>query len=220
MQLYIQMRRSLGSIPDFYRNVVLFFLTRDQDPHSFLLPFLLLQSSIYQGQEGPIEVSAFLYTDSFLLASKCRLPKISTASSTNSTKGNARSSGFTTVNSPSLSNRTPGVFETLARFPLTFLSVTTPVPAASAAFSAGCESVGGGLIIKVTPPVLCSSSSGISSAASTEEEMEAGSENGSAASGCEETVQALSLWWPPGNRCHLVFSELRSFSEWRNCLQT
>ncbi|KAL5961637.1 Rho GTPase-activating protein gacX [Taenia solium] len=180
--------------------------------------FMAKTSSLYQGQEGPIEVSAFLYTDCLLLASKCRLSKISTSSSTNSAKWNARCSGSTAVNSPPPSNRTPGVFETLARFPLTFLGVTTPI-SATAAFSPGCESAGGGLIIKVTPPVLCSSSSGISSAASTEEEMEAGSENGSAASGCEEAVQALSLWWPPGNRCHLVFNEMRSFSEWRNCLQ-
>ncbi|KAL5107064.1 Rho GTPase-activating protein 20 [Taenia crassiceps] len=177
-------------------------------------------NSFCQGQEGPIEVSAFLYNDCLLLASKCRLPKVSTASSTNSAKWNARSSGSTAVSSPPPPNRTPGVFETFARFPLTFLGVTTPISAASAAFSAGCELVGGGLIIKVTPPVLCSSSSGISSAASTEEEMEAGSENGSAASGCEDAVQALGLWWPPGNRCHLVFNEIRSFNEWRNCLQT
>ncbi|KAH9278368.1 Rho GTPase-activating protein 20 [Echinococcus granulosus] len=177
-------------------------------------------SALCQGQESPMEVCAFLCTDCLLLASKCRLFKTSTASSTSNTKWNASSGGFTAINSPPPPNWTPGVFETLARFPLTFLGVTTPISAPSTTSSAGCELVGGGPIIKLTPPVLYSSSSGISSAASTEEEMEAGSENSSAASGCEEARQGLSLWWPPGNRCQLVFSEVRSFNEWRNYLQT
>lgn len=108
------------------------------------------------------------------------------------------------------------MFETLARFPLTFVGVSV----ASNAATNTSELLP---IIKITPPVLCSSSSGISSAASTEEESEASSENRStlsamAITNCQEGT-GVDLWWPPGARCHLEFLDAHTCTEWLAYLQ-
>ncbi|VDO15024.1 unnamed protein product, partial [Rodentolepis nana] len=175
--------------------------------------------------DAPCEISAFLCSDSLLLASKCSQPKSSTASSSighsSISKWNSRySSGI-----PSTPLQRPsGVFETLARLPLTFLGL---ISSSSASYSSTSTPQTDLAIpvVKITPPlpqIICSSSSGISSAASTEEEIEGGSENGS--SGCGggsyELTNGIGLWWPPGNSCHLGLStEKRSSQQWLTHLQ-
>nr|CDS25853.1 rho GTPase activating protein 20 [Hymenolepis microstoma] len=176
--------------------------------------------------EAPCEISAFLCSDSLLLASKCCQLKSSTV---NSSPGHSSSSKWSS-RYPSGILTTPlqrpsGVFETLARLPLTFLGLSSPSSASCSSTSTPQTDLAIP-VVKITPPlpqILCSSSSGISSAASTEEDMEGGSENGS--SGCGggpyEITNGIGLWWPPGNNCQLGLSiEKRSSQQWLTHLQT
>ncbi|KAM7534106.1 hypothetical protein Aperf_G00000117880 [Anoplocephala perfoliata] len=176
--------------------------------------------------DAPCEVSAFLCSDSLLIASKCCEFKHFTASSSLGNGSSSKSgSRCSTGVPPTPFHRPSGVFETLVRLPLTFLGLSAP----NIAFCLSTSSPQNELIVpvvKITPPLpqgLCSSSSGVSSSASTEEEMEGVNENRSSGcgAGTEEFANGLDLWWPPGNKCQLVLNgDRKSCQIWRSYLQT